>query len=154
MRHLSLAVAAGLAAAAALVATAPAVAQNLDAVTVTAPTAPPDDLDVITSTAHDLRNRQQSISETVSYAGLDLTSPHDRNELLTRVNVTADHICDRLNEAPPSAANLGHSCQEVAVRDAMSQVHRAYADARSPATAAAYGEAASAQVSETTANGN
>jgi UrcA family protein len=154
MRYLSLA-AAGLAAAVSLAATAPAVAQNLEAVTVTAPTAPPDDLDVITSTAHDLRNRAQSISETVSYAGLDLNSPHDRNELLTRINVTAGHICDRLNEAAPSAANLGHSCQEVAVRDAMSQVHQAYADARSPATAAAYGQAASAEVSDTTtANGN
>jgi UrcA family protein len=154
MRYLSLAAAAGLAAAAALAGAAPALAQNVDQVTVTAPTAPPDDLDVITSTAHDLRTRPQSISETVSLAGLDLNSPHDRQVLLSRVNVTAGRICDQLNEDPPSAGNLGHSCQEVAVRDAMGQVHQAFADARTPATAGAYAEAASAQVSDTTANGN
>ena len=154
MRYLSLAAAAGLAAAAALATAAPALAQNIDQVTVTAPTAPPDDLDVITSTAHALRTRPESISQTVSTAGLDLNSPRDRNELLGRINVTAGHICDQLNEDPPSAGNLGHSCQEVAVRDAMGQVRQAYADARTPATAAAYGEAASAQVSDRTANGN
>ncbi len=68
---------------------------------------------------------------------------------MQRVNATAGRICDRLNEARPTAGNLGHSCQEVAVRGAMSQVRLAYADARSPAYAAAYGAPVSARVRDT-----
>jgi UrcA family protein len=152
MRYLPLSLAAGLAAAAALAAAAPAFAQNVDEVTVTAgaPGVAPDDLDVITSTAHALRTRPQSISENVSLAGLDLNSAHDRQVLLTRVNTAAGRLCEQLNEAAPSAGNLGHSCQEVAVRDAMGQVRQAYAEAGSPAYAAANGVA----VSDTTASGN
>jgi hypothetical protein len=36
----------------------------------------------------------------------------------------------------------------------MGQIHHAYADARSPATAATYGTAASAQVNDTSATGD
>lgn len=154
MRYLPLRLAAAAGLAAALVAAAPAFAQNLDEVTVSAG-APADDLDVITSTAHALRAQPQSISEKVSYAGLDLTSPHDREVLLTRVNMAAGLICDQLDEAPPSAANLGRSCQEIAVRGAMGQIHLAYADARSSADAAgANGQLASARVNDTSASGN
>jgi UrcA family protein len=158
MRYLPLrlAAAAGFAAAAALATAAPAFAQNLDRITVTAgaPAIDQDDLDGITDTAHALRTRPQSISEDVSYAGLDLNSPHDREVLLTLVNVAAGRICEQLNEPSPSAGNLGHSCQEIAVRGAMSQIHQAYAQAGSPADAAANGQPASARVNDTTAGGN
>ena len=130
MRHLALT----LAAAAGLAAAAPASAQTVEELTVTGRT---------------LLNRPQSLSEVVSYADLNLSSARDRQVLVRRVNTTAGRICDRLNEAPPSAGNLGHSCQEVAVRNAMSQIRQAYADARSPAYAAAYGEPVSARVSDT-----
>jgi UrcA family protein len=111
MRHLAL----SLAAAAGFAAGPPAVAQTLDELTIT---------------GHGLRSQPQSLSETVSYADLDLTSRRDRHRLAERVNVTAQRLCDRLNEPPPSPGNLGHSCQEIAVRDAMGQVRQAYADAR------------------------
>src|SRR5437879_5033200 len=108
MRHLAL----SLVAAAAFAAGAPAVAQTLEELTVT---------------GHALRYQPQSLSETVSYADLDLTSRRDRHRLAERVNVTAQRLCDRLNEPPPSPGNLGHSCEEIAVRDAMGQVRPAHA---------------------------
>jgi UrcA family protein len=130
MRHLVLT----LAAAAGLAAAAPALAQTVEELTVT---------------GHALRDRPQSLSETVSYADLDLNYARDRQTLRMRVNDTAGRICDRLNEARPSAGNLGHSCQEVAVRDAMGQVREAYADARSgPRYAETYGEPTSATVAD------
>ena len=72
----------------------------------------------------------QSLSETVSYADLDLTQPRQRAILTARVNDAAGRVCDRLNETRPGAGNLGHSCQEVAVRNASDQVRLAVADAR------------------------
>lgn len=130
MRHLVLT----LAALAGLAAAAPALSQTVEELTVT---------------GHSLRYRPQSLSETVSYADLDLNYARDRQTLRMRVNDTAGRICDRLNEARPSPGNLGHSCQEVAVRDAMGQVREAYADARSaPRYAETYGEPTSAVVAE------
>lgn len=127
MRHPALAATAGFAA---LVLAVPALAQTLDELTVT---------------GHAARERPQSLSETVSYADLDLTLASHRHILDRRINDAAGRVCDRLNEPGPAAGNLGHSCQEVAVRGAMTQVRLAVADARSrPAYAAAYGAQASA----------
>ena len=120
------ALAAATAFAAALMA-APAFAQTIDELIVTGRSA-----------------RAQSLSESVSYADLDLTQASQRNILTRRVNAAAGRVCDQLNEARPSAANLGHSCQEVAVRGAMGQVRTAFADARS---GAAYAGRAAAQAS-------
>ena len=111
MRYLAL----SLTAAAALAAAAPSLAQTVEELTVT---------------GHSARARPQAISEVVSYADLDLNYGRDRDVLRMRVNSTAGRICDRLNEPRPSAGNLGHSCQEVAVREAMDQVRLAFADAR------------------------
>ncbi|MFI4964705.1 MAG: UrcA family protein [Caulobacterales bacterium] len=118
-----------LTAATALLGAAPALAQTIDELTVTGQLAGP---------------RAQSLSEAVSYADLDLTAPADRDRLRMRVNDTARRICTRLNQDSPSPANLGRSCQDVAVRDAMDQVHEAFADASSPAYVEAYGAPASA----------
>jgi UrcA family protein len=126
MRRTALAI---LAATAALVGAAPAFAQPVDELTVTG----------------QLRgDRAHSLSDTVSYADLDLSRYADRQELLLRVNNTARRLCTRLNQDSPSPANLGKSCQDVAVRDAMSQVHQAFADAASPAYVDAYGAPVSA----------
>jgi UrcA family protein len=129
MRYLALAT---LTAAAALAA-APSFAQSVEELTVT---------------GHGpmLHDRPMTMSQTVSYADLDLSLRSDRHRLERRINVTAGRICDRLNEARPSAANLGRSCQEIAVRDAMGQVREAFADASS---SAAYVDRYGAPVSAT-----
>jgi len=72
----------------------------------------------------------QTASQRVSYADLDLVYAADRAELVRRVNYAARNVCDRLNESGPSPASLGHSCQDIAVRDAMPQVRHAIAAAR------------------------
>jgi len=131
MRYLAL----SLTAAAALAAAAPSFAQTVEELTVT---------------GHSARARPQAISEVVSYADLDLNYGRDRDILRMRVNSTAGRICDRLNEPRPSPGNLGHSCQEVAVRGAMDQVRLAFADARVGTNYAdAYGAPVSATVADT-----
>ena len=117
MRHLAFAT---LAAAAAVGAAAPALAQASDEVTVTghSPYA-------------------QSRSATVSYADLNLNLPADRDRLMFRVQETAGQLCDELNQEPASFHNMGVSCQDVAVRDAMGQVDRVLADAGTGAAPAA-----------------
>jgi UrcA family protein len=104
----------------------------------------------LTVTGHALRNAPQSLSETVSYADLDLTQARQRAILSQRVNAAAGRVCDQLNEPRPSAGNLGHSCQEIAVRNASDQVRLAVADARNVSrlayapAAGSYGAQASA----------
>lgn len=135
MRHSALTAVASLAALALAV---PALGQTIDELTIT---------------GHALRNRPQSLSETVSYADLDLTVAGNRDILSRRISAAAGRVCDRLDEPRPSAGNLGHSCQEVAERGAMGQMRLAVANARSgPAYAAAsYGAQASAVVPTTVA---
>ncbi|MBS0334732.1 MAG: UrcA family protein [Proteobacteria bacterium] len=134
MRTIALAT---LTAAAALMA-APALAQ---------PTSPGYDnatLEELTVTGHLPGRELRSLSETVSYADLDLNYAGDRRRLEVRVNHAARRVCGQLNEAAPGPANLGKSCQERAVRDAMGQVRQAYADARDDAYADRYGAPTSA----------
>ena len=120
MRHLALAT---LAAAAVALAGAPASAQSVEELTIT---------------GHSVKNDRQMLSRAVSFADLDLTRQADRKMLRSRVSDTAGDVCDELNEPGPSAANLGRSCQEIAMRDAMAQVKLAVASARG----AAYADAA------------
>jgi UrcA family protein len=125
MRHLALAT---LTAAAALVTGAPAFAQSLDEVTVT---------------GHG--PRAMSLSDTVSYADLDLTLRADRDRLARRVSDTAGRLCDQLDQDPASNHNIGKSCKDVAIRGAMGQVRQAFADAGSnPAYVNTYGTPTSA----------
>src|SRR5579859_6625424 len=124
MRYLALAT---LTAAAALAA-APALAQNIDELTVT---------------GHG--PRAQSLSEAVSYADLDLTQRADRATLQRRVSDTAGRLCNQLNQDPATHHNMGKSCKDIAIRDAMGQVRQAFADASSsPAYVDAYGTPTSA----------
>ena len=116
MRHLALVTLT----AAALCSAAPALAQGIDEVTVT---------------GHG--PRAMSLSEAVSYADLDLNQPADRDRLMVRVQETAGRLCDELNQEPASFHNMGVSCQDVAVRDAMGQVDRVFADAGTGAAPAA-----------------
>ena len=131
MRYLALAT---LTAAAALIG-APALAQNLDELTVT---------------GHG--PRAQSLSEAVSYADLDLTQRADRMRLERRVSDTATRLCDELHQDPASHHNMGASCKDVAIRDAMGQVRQAFADARSPDYVNTYGTPTSATVPDNSSN--
>ena len=111
MRHLTLATLA-----VAVVATAaPAFAQPLDELTVY---------------GRSRNTEAESLSQIVSYADLDLAYARDREVLRQRISFVARDLCNQLNEPSPSAANLGRSCQDLAIRDAMTQVRYAVADAR------------------------
>jgi UrcA family protein len=68
-----------------------------------------------------------TLSRAVSYGDLDLRLVADQRVLRRRVEDTAREICDRLGQDRPGRTNLGRSCQEVAVRNAMEQVRFAVA---------------------------
>jgi UrcA family protein len=68
-----------------------------------------------------------SLSRVVSYDDLDLRLVADQNELRHRIVVTAQQICDELGQDRPNRTNLGRSCQDVAVNNAMQQVRFAVA---------------------------
>ena len=118
MRYLVLAT---LAAAAAL-AGAPAFAQSV--------------LEDVTVTVHGLQNDEQTKSKAVSFADLDLTKKADRQKLGLRVADTAHDLCEAMNEpGPRSPDNFGHSCEEIAVRNAKVDIKQAVAAARGGAYA-------------------
>jgi UrcA family protein len=132
MRYLAIATLAAAVAATGLTFGGPASAQTVDELTVTGR------LDG----AH-----ARTLSQTVSYADLDLTQYADRERLRLRVNDTARRLCTQLNQQSPNPGNMGHSCQEVAARDALDQVRLAVADARDAAAYAdTYGAPVSARV--------
>lgn len=101
-------------------------------------------LEELTVTGHLPGRELRSLSETVSYADLDLAYAGDRHRLEMRVNTAARRVCAQLNEDSPNPANMGKSCQERAVRDAMGQVRQAYADAANPSYVDRYGAPTSA----------
>lgn len=103
-------------------------------------------IDELIVTGHLNPSHLRSLSQTVSYADLDLNRYDDRRILILRVNDAARHVCTQLNQESPNPANMGRSCQENAVRDAMDQVRYAFADAREQAYADTYGAPASATV--------
>ncbi|MDB5494656.1 MAG: UrcA family protein [Phenylobacterium sp.] len=70
-----------------------------------------------------------SLSRVVAYDDLDLRLANDQRALRQRVQTAARDICDQLGEPRPGPANLGHSCEDVAVAGAMDQVRLAVADA-------------------------
>jgi UrcA family protein len=73
--------------------------------------------------------RPLTLSRVVDYSDLDLRYRRDQDILRQRVSDTARHVCDELGEARPNPTNLGRSCQDRAVADAMGQVRVAVADA-------------------------
>jgi UrcA family protein len=129
--------------AAVLCAAAPSFAQAVDELTVTGRGA----------LMHD---RPLTLSRTVSYSDLDLRLAGDRQRLEHRINDTARQLCTELNEASPSNHNIGKSCQDLAVGDAMSEVRRAYVVAdtsTAPGYVDRYGADVSATVPDQTAYG-
>lgn len=95
---------------------APAFAQAVNEVVVTGEYARPGE-------------RPASISRVVDYADLDLSRAKDVAMLKERVSYTARRICTDLGESQPTQNNLGRSCQDNAIRDAMSRFEVASVDA-------------------------
>lgn len=79
------------------------------------------------------------LSRVVDYSDLDLRLAADQDELRHRVIRVAADICSQLGRSAPNHTNLGRSCRDEAVRDAMNQVGVAVAQAYArPAPAYAY----------------
>lgn len=63
----------------------------------------------------------QSLSQSVSYADLDLSTAAGKAELRKRLNLTARFLCQKLGEADTSTPPVP-SCRAAAVDDAMNRV--------------------------------
>jgi len=59
----------------------------------------------------------QSLSQTVSYADLDLSTVGGRAEFRHRLRLTARYLCEKLGESDTSS--VGPSCRQAAVDDAV-----------------------------------
>lgn len=60
----------------------------------------------------------RSLSQTVSYADLDLSTDAGRREFRHRLQLTARYLCDKLGESSTSDG-VAPSCRDAAVKDAM-----------------------------------
>lgn len=63
----------------------------------------------------------ESLSQAVSYHDLDLSTKAGQTELRHRLKLTARYLCGKLGE-PEQTTAVGDSCQQAAVKDAMSRV--------------------------------
>ena len=106
-----------LAAAGAVLAGAPALAQTVEELTVTGRMGPDGE--------------PASLSRTVSYADLDLTMSADREVLKSRIRDTARDLCDELGENNTTYTPLVPSCRTSAYNSAMPQIRTAFAEAPS-----------------------
>jgi UrcA family protein len=104
LRQVSLTAGAILTGATLLAATAPARAQST--------------VEELTVTGHygKLPDNVRSVSQTVSYADLDLTSDGGRHELKHRIALTARYLCDKLGES--DTGGVVPSCRDAATTDA------------------------------------
>jgi UrcA family protein len=88
-------------------AAAPGFAQTVEEVIVTGRGQVPDNV--------------KSLTQSVSYADLDLSTDAGKRELRHRVSLTARYLCDKLGESASSTGAVP-SCRDAAVKDAMSRV--------------------------------
>jgi len=93
----------------------------------------------------------RSLSQTVSYADLDLSTPPGRAALRQRVRQTARAVCSQLSDRAPPGAPMVRTC----VHDAVASVAAMEPQLAAAAPAAtAYGREAAARVTvETVTNG-
>ena len=63
----------------------------------------------------------KTLSQSVSYADLDLSTDAGRDLLRQRVRLTARFLCNRLGETS-SSSPITPSCQDEAMRSAMSRI--------------------------------
>lgn len=84
--------------------------------------AQPADEEIIVSGSYGkVPDNTQSLSQSVSYADLDLSNPSGRAELRHRVRLTARYLCEKLGETDTSSG-VTPSCRDAAARDALSRV--------------------------------
>lgn len=95
--------------ASAVIVAAPAIAQNA-----------PEEI-IVTGEYGKAPDSVKSLSQSVSYADLDLSTQPGRDELRHRVNLTARFLCDKLGESS-TASPITPSCRQEAVRSAMKRV--------------------------------
>lgn len=76
----------------------------------------------------------RSLSQSVSYADLDLSSTAGRAELRHRVRLTARYLCEKLGEAD-SSSSVVPSCRDAATNDALSRIGTLEANAAPRGTA-------------------
>jgi UrcA family protein len=76
---------------------------------------------IVTGRYGHVPDNAQSLSQSVSYADLDLSRQDDRARLKRRISLTARYLCDKLGESdvatPPAP-----SCRDAATSDAMKRV--------------------------------
>lgn len=80
----------------------------------------PDEI-VVTGEYERIPQDVESLSQTVSYADLDLGTRWGREELRQRVRLTARYLCERLGESNFSSPPA-RSCRDAAERDAMQRL--------------------------------
>jgi len=100
---------ASLLGASALVVSAPALAQNA-----------PEEI-IVRGEYGTAPDSVQSLSQSVSYADLDLSTDDGRDELRHRLSLTARFLCNKLGESG-AGSSIVPSCQQEAVRGAMERV--------------------------------
>ncbi len=83
----------------------------------------------------------QSLSQTVSYADLDLSTDSGKREFRHRLNLTARYLCDKLGEPDGPSSSLVPSCRDAAVKDAMNRAGTVEANFAPRGTAWAAGPA-------------
>ncbi|HJQ16710.1 MAG TPA: UrcA family protein [Allosphingosinicella sp.] len=98
-----------LIAAAALAAAVPGLAQ------------PTDEEIIVTGRYGRVPDSVQSLSQTVGYGDLDLSTKIGRDILKQRVRLTARFLCDKLGESDTSDG-VAPSCRDAAVKDALDRV--------------------------------
>ena len=76
----------------------------------------------------------RSLSQSVSYADLDLSSTAGRAELRHRVRLTARYLCEKLGEVD-SSSSVVPSCRDAATKDALSRIGTLEANAAPRGTA-------------------
>ncbi len=100
-----------LALGAAMALAAPALAQSAT---------PPEEI-IVTGAYGTVPDSVRSLSQSVSYADLDLGSAQGKKMLRQRVNLTARFLCEKLGESDISSPPVP-SCRDAAVKDAMARV--------------------------------
>ena len=77
----------------------------------------PDEM-VVTGRYGTMPDNVQSLSQTVSYADLDLSTVGGRAEFRHRLRLTARYLCEKLGESD-TGSGVAPACRDAAVSDAM-----------------------------------
>lgn len=82
---------------------------------------PVDEEIIVSGRYGKLPDSAQSLSQSVSYADLDLSTAGGRAELRHRVRLTARYLCEKLGETD-SGSSVVPSCRDAASKDALSRI--------------------------------